>query len=72
MNVLLVMTNGVRVIVSLDSKKLKKEFADLLRNGSKEEIIELLKRKAQVKTPVIDINEVPLDSKPIITIVERE
>ncbi len=71
MEVLLVLNDGLRVVVKLYAKNHKEEFAELLGRGRKQEAIELLKNKAEVRAHIPQGSNIPPDFNPLIMISEE-
>lgn len=68
MEVLLILNDGLRVVLKLHTESLREEFTDLLTQGRKEEVVQLLKSKAEFKAPVLMGREVPSEFKPFLII----
>lgn len=72
MEVLLVLSDGFRVVVKLYAKTQKEEFAILLSLGRKQEAIDLLKSKAEVRAHIPQGSDIPPDLNPMIMISEEK
>ncbi len=66
MEILLVLNDGLRVVLKLHTESLREEFTELMSQGRKEEVVQLLKSRAEVKGPVLEGRRIPSRYKPFL------